>query len=157
MNEQVLQQLVDRAAIEDLLVRHAIAQDERNWDALRACYLPTATYTHPGGELRGVDEIVGRTSSALTPLDSCQHLVGTTVVTVAPDGASAESVSYFQAQHLRRGLADGELFIIAGTYRDRFERDADGAWRIAQRRQEYSWRDGNPEVTRRAPAAPAGS
>lgn len=152
MSDGLLQQLLDRAAIEDLLVRHAIAQDERDWDALRACYLPTATYTHPGGELIGVDEIVGRTSSAIAPLDGCQHLVGTTVVTVAPDGTSATSTSYFQAQHLRRGLPGGELYIIAGTYRDRFERDGAGEWRIANRRQDYSWRDGNPEVTRRTPA-----
>lgn len=151
MNAVDIRNLLDRAAIHDLLVTLALAQDERDWDALADCYLPDAVYVHPGGELHGVDDIVGRTRTALTPLDACQHLLGTILVTI--DGPEATGVTYFQAQHVRRGLPGGELYVIAGTYRDRFQRAADGSWRIARRTQEYTWRDGNPEVTRRPAAA----
>lgn len=147
-----LRRLVDRAAIHDALVRLALAQDARDWDALADCYAPDATYRHPGGELVGVGDIVGRTSTALAPLDACQHLLGSILVTLDdtdPDAAS--STTYFQAQHVRRGLPGGEHLIIAGTYRDRFRRGPDGRWRIVHRTQEYSWRAGNPEVTRRTP------
>ena len=151
MNAADLRSLLDRAAIHDLLVTLALAQDERDWDALADCYLPDAVYVHPGGELHGVAEIVGRTRTALTPLDACQHLLGT--ILVAIDEPEATGITYFQAQHVRRGLPGGELYIIAGTYRDRFRRGADSRWRVAHRTQEYTWRAGNPEVTRRPTAA----
>lgn len=147
MSDADVRRLVDRAAVQDQLARLAQAQDARDWEALADCYLPTADYVHPGGELVGVDAIVDRTRTALSPLDACQHLLGTMLVTV--DGDTASTVTYFQAQHVRRGLPGGEHLIIAGTYRDRLVRDADGCWRVAHRTQEYSWRDGNPEVTRR--------
>jgi hypothetical protein len=148
VDDPAVRRLGDRADIHDLLVRLAIAQDERDWDALTDCFRPDAVYVHPGGELAGVEAIVDRTRNALTPLDASQHLLGTILVTVGEHDASA--VTYFHAQHLRRGVPGGELFVIAGTYRDRLVRDAD-RWRIARRTQEYTWRDGNADVTRRTP------
>ena len=139
--------LSDRAAIHDLLVRLALAQDARDWETLADCFQTDAVYVHPGGELVGVEAIVNRTRTALTPLDASQHLLGTILVTVADYHATA--ITYFQAQHVRRGLAGGDLYTIAGTYRDRLEHDADGVWRVAHRTQEYTWRDGNPQVTSR--------
>lgn len=107
-----------------------------------------AVYEHPGGDLHGVDAIVDRTRTALTPLDASQHLLGTMLVTVADLDATA--ATYFQAQHIRHGVDGGDLYIIAGTYRDVLHCH-DGKWRITRRTQEYTWRDGNPEVTRRTP------
>jgi len=142
----------DRAAIHDLLARLALAQDARDWDTLTGCFEPDAIYVHPGGELRGVDAIVDRTRTALTPLDASQHLLGAILVTVGERDASA--VTYFQAQHVRHGAPGGDLYVIAGTYRDRLLRHDDGCWRIARRAQEYIWRDGNPEVVRRTTRGP---
>lgn len=151
MNETELRRLADRAVIHDLLVRIALAQDARDWDALAACFQTDACYVHPGGELVGVEAIVDRARTGLTPLDASQHLIGTILVTVGEHEAT--STSYFQAQHVRRGLPGGDLYIIAGTYRDRFVQDDDRVWRVAHRTQEYTWRDGNPQVTRRSIAA----
>lgn len=139
----------DRADIHDLLVRLAIAQDEHDWDALADCYRPDAAYTHPGGAMTGADAIVDRARTALTPLDASQHLLGTILVTT--DGDEASAITYFQAQHVRVGTPGGDLYTIAGTYRDRLVRDSDARWRITERHQEYTWRDGNPAVTRRPP------
>lgn len=141
--------LADRAAIQDVLTRLALAQDRREWDALEACFLPDARYTHPGGELRGAAEIVERSRRALSPLDASQHLLGTMLVEVGDDGVKAWATTYFQAQHVRRGVVGGDLYVIAGTYMDQLHR-VDGHWRIAHRAQEYSWRDGNPDVIVRA-------
>ena len=147
MNDIESQHLADRAAIHDLLVRLALAQDARDWTTIGDCFTADAAYVHPGGELAGAEAIVGRTRVALTPLDASQHLLGTILVTVGESDASA--VTYFQAQHVRRGLAGGDLYIIGGTYRDRLVRCADDRWRIEHRSQEYTWRDGNPDVIRR--------
>jgi uncharacterized protein (TIGR02246 family) len=145
-----VQRLSDRADVHDLLVRLALAQDARDWDALSDCFRPDAVYVHPGGELVGVDAIVDRTRTALSPLDASQHLLGTILVTVAGDEASA--VTYFQAQHVRHGTVGGDRYVIAGTYTDRLVRD-DGGWRVAHRTQQYTWRDGNPAVIVRAAGA----
>jgi SnoaL-like domain len=146
--------LEDRAAIHDLLARLALAQDERDWNTLAGCFATDATYAYPGGELVGVPAIVGRSRTGLTPLDASQHLIGTVLVTFADRNATA--TSYFQAQHVRHGVPGGDLYTIAGTYLDELMYGGDGVWRIAHRTQEYSWRSGNPEVTRRAPK-PEGS
>jgi uncharacterized protein (TIGR02246 family) len=152
VNENDLRKLSDRAAIHDVLVRLALAQDSHDWVALADCFQPDAVYEHPGGELKGVEAIVDRSRTALAPLDASQHLLGTILVTVADDDATA--ISYFQAQHVRQGTPGGDLNIVAGTYRDRLVHDEDRVWRIAHRAQEYTWRSGNPEVTRRAATEP---
>jgi SnoaL-like domain len=153
VNEHDLRRLSDRAAIHDLLVRLALAQDANDWVTLADCFQPDATYVHPGGQLAGVDAIVDRSRTGLGPLDASQHLVGTTLVTIGEHDATA--ISYFQAQHVRRGVAGGDLHIVAGTYRDRLVHDDDRVWRVAHRTQEYTWRYGNREVTRRAASEPA--
>lgn len=144
-----LRDLRARADVHDLLVRLALAQDAHDWDALAACFAPDATYDHPGGSLDGADAIVARARAALSRLDGSQHLLGTFLIDV--DGDEATCTSYFQAQHVKRGAPGGDLLIIAGTYRDRLRR-SDGRWQVVHRTQEYRWRDGNPEVTKRSSA-----
>lgn len=130
-------------AVRNVIAMTAISQDARDWDAHAACFDPDARYTHPKGEIVGVQGIIDRSKAALTPLDSTQHLVGSMHVVV--DGVTAESTAYFVAQHVREAAVGGRLYTIAGTYRDTFVLQ-DGTWRIVHRRQEYSWRDGNPDV-----------
>lgn len=145
-----------RAAITDLLVRLALAQDEHEWDALAECFEPDGVYDHPGGQLTSVADIVDRARNALTPLDASQHLLGTIHVSVDDNGTTAVASTYFQAQHVRHGIPGGDLYTIAGTYRDQLG-CRDGRWRIAQRTQVYTWRDGNPDVIRRPPRPEPGA
>ncbi len=72
----------------------------------------------------------------MTPLSRTQHLVGTFVVDLAGDEATSRC--YLHAQHVRAGVPGGEQYVIAGCYRDRFTRTADG-WRIRERRLDR-WR-----------------
>lgn len=141
----------DRAEINDLLVRLALAQDGHDWNALSDCFEADAVYDHPGGQLVGVEPIVDRSRAALSPLDASQHLLGTILISLGDD-RSASSTSYFQAQHVRRDAPGGELYTIAGTYRDRLS-CRDGQWRVAHRIQSYTWRDGNPDVIVRRPGS----
>jgi ketosteroid isomerase-like protein len=132
-----------RAAVQDLIVRLAHAQDDRDWDVLVGCYEPDATYDHPGGTLVGVDAIAERTQRALTPLDASQHLLGPTLVTIV-SATDATAVTQFHAQHVRAAPSAGR-FAIGGTYRDRVVA-RDGVWRIAHRTQRYLWRDDDRRV-----------
>lgn len=92
---------------------------------------------------------------ALSRLDASHHLVGSFLIEV--DGNdTATSTSYFHAQHVKHDTPGGDLLIIAGTYRDRLRRVA-GRWRVVHRTQEYSWRQGNPAVTKPTPPTDGGS
>jgi ketosteroid isomerase-like protein len=142
-DDAALQQALDQQAIGALLVRYVHALDRRDWAAVAQCFSPDAVFIHPGGRVEGPDGIVGRARAALDPLDASQHLLGSLLVNV--DGDTAEATSYFHAQHVRAGASGGDLYVIAGTYRDRLRRGAAG-WVIVERGQEYSWRNGNPDV-----------
>ena len=140
------QVLLDKQEITELCVRYTTALDTKDWALLRSCFTDAPVFVHPGGRLSGFDKILARTSAALNPLDATQHLLGNITVEVA--GATARSVCYFQAQHVRAGTPGGELYIIAGRYADSLERTPAG-WRIAERVQTYMWRDGNRAVVAR--------
>ncbi len=135
----------DDAAIRNVISRTALTQDARDWEGHAACYAVDVEYIHPKGTVNGVDDVIARSRAALTPLDESQHLIGTMVVDI--DGDTAQATSYFHAQHVRADAVPlgGAHFVIAGTYRDTL-RKIDGTWRIVQRRQSYSWREGNASV-----------
>jgi len=133
----------DRQEIAEVLVRYVLSQDHHDWDTFASCFTPDAVFVHPKGQLEGIEAITARSRGALEPLTASQHLLGSVLVTL--DGDEADAVSYFHAQHVRTGAPGGDLFVIAGTYRDRLVRTPDG-WRIRRRVQEYSWRSGNPAV-----------
>lgn len=135
--------MTDRDEIANVLARVAITQDDHDWDGHMACFVPDVRYVHPKGELSGATAVAERARKALEPLDASQHLLGTIVIEV--DGDTAESSTYFIAQHVRAAAPGGATFWIAGTYRDSWVR-RDGRWLIAERLQTYSWRDGNPDV-----------
>jgi len=135
--------LAARLDVHDVIVGVALDQDARDWASLAGRFDANAIYDHPRGRLEGADAIVERARAALAPLDACQHLIGSVLVTVDDDTATA--ISYFQAQHVRAVAPGGPLYTIAGTYRDRLAR-RDGLWLITHRAQSYAWRDGNPAV-----------
>jgi 3-phenylpropionate/cinnamic acid dioxygenase small subunit len=142
----VARRLADRQEIAELCARYAAALDSRDWALLESCFTPSPVFVYPGGRLEGFAAIGRRTSAALTPLTATQHLLGTHVADV--DGDTARSVCYFQAQHVRAGTPGGETYVIAGSYTDTLVRTA-GGWKIAERVQAYTWRDGNRAVVAR--------
>jgi ketosteroid isomerase-like protein len=146
-SDRELRTAIDRQDVGDVLVRYVHALDRRDWAALARCFAPDAVFVHPGGEV-DAQGIIERSRAALEPLDASQHLLGSILVSV--EGDTATAISYFHAQHVRAAAQGGELYVIAGTYRDRLRRDPDG-WVIVERVQEYSWRGGNPDVIVRQP------
>ena len=143
VSDSAVRNVIDGQAVCDVLVRYVHALDARDWPTVAECFASDAVFVHPGGRVDGPAAVVARAQAALGPLDASQHLLGSVLVTVDRDSAGA--TSYFQAQHVRTGAPGGDLYVIAGTYRDRLRRDPEG-WKIAERVQEYTWRSGNPDV-----------
>jgi ketosteroid isomerase-like protein len=141
----MFQELADRAAIVDAVIAYATAVDNRDWERLGSLFTDDACWEYSGSEERisGPTAIVARISASLERFDATQHLNGNHVAAV--HGDQAEHTCYYQAQHVRLGLPDGEKFLGGGRYDDRLRRTPDG-WRFTHRRITSIWSEGNPAV-----------
>jgi ketosteroid isomerase-like protein len=138
-----LQNLLDREAIHEVLVRYATALDDRDWDRLASCFTEDAIADYGSGVFDGPVAIVDLCRQMLSPLQVSQHLLGSFEITIS--GKTATSRCYFHAQHVRPGLDGGDQLIIAGTYEDSLQKSAD-QWQIRKRRLVATWQKGNPAV-----------
>ena len=140
-----LQRLVDHADIVDVCVRYALAIDMRDWDLLRSCFAAEFEW-----DFHGVPHGVGYEAleqlirSVVAKLDRSQHLLGNHHTEI--DGTRAFARCYFQAQHVREAAPGRSTYVVAGTYTDRFVRSATG-WKIAHRRLDVWWDEGNRAVS----------
>jgi ketosteroid isomerase-like protein len=123
----VLQQIADERALQELLTRYARGVDRCDLELLRSCYHDDALDDHgwfrgPGHDFAAavIDKFKGG------PLT--QHAVSNARFDVRGDVAYGESCAM-----LRTTNADGEIVIGFGRYIDRLER-RHGEWRIADRR-----------------------
>ena len=137
---------MDRAAIVDVVVAYATALDTKDWKMLGEVFTEDASWEYSGSDepLRGRDAIVARLGAGVERYDAPRHLDGNHVAVV--HGDEAEHTCYFQAQHVRRGLPDGETILVGGRYDDRLRRTPDG-WRLTHREVTKVWSQGNPTVS----------
>lgn len=141
--ENEMQSVADERAIIGLATRYCWALDTRDFADLENVFMPDAFAFLGETECDGIGAIIERVSSALTPLDASQHLIGSH--SVALDGDEATHRCYLQAQHVLRGTEGGDLWLVAGMYVDRAVRTSDG-WRIKHRVLTRIWTSGNPMV-----------
>ncbi len=141
-----LQAHLDREAVKALTIAYTWALDRKEFERLRDVFLPDATARLGGVDCAGIDAIIARISSALSPLDDSQHLIGNHEVVL--DGDHGTSRCYLQAQHVRREAGGSPNYIVAGRYEDQVVLTPAG-WRIRHRDLTVMWTEGNYEVVRR--------
>ncbi len=132
-----LDEMADRAAIGDVLVRYATATDGRDWDLWRTCFTDDAVLDYDTSGVFDPGGFVDHAAAALAKMSTTQHYVVNHVIDL--DGDRATSRSYALAQHV--SARDGSLFSLGGVYHDEFVRTGEG-WRIAHRRFRASWSTG---------------
>ncbi|MDP9463326.1 MAG: nuclear transport factor 2 family protein [Actinomycetota bacterium] len=137
----------DEKAIIDLTIAYTWALDTKNFDELRNVFTPDATGLLHGVACDDAEAIITRISTVLVRLDASQHLIGNHQVRI--DGDTATCRCQLHSQHVKRGTAGGDNYIIGGTYEDRLVRTADG-WRICHRTMAETWNSGNRAVVRPA-------
>lgn len=129
--DSVLQRLADEAAIKDLQIRYCRAIDRRDWELLRTCFHPDATYEH--WAFKGdIDAVVQWCDEGIKVYESTTHFTGNQLVKI--DGDSAWAEHYLCGSH-RIGACDGAPardWVVNVRYVDRAER-RNGEWRIADR------------------------
>lgn len=129
---------VDRVAIDALQRGYADGVTARDWDAVRALFLPDATVsldlvTRPGRELVGVDEIVGFIAPAVERFSFFTFVILNSAVDLWPGGDRGAATSRIHMCELRVPDGQDERDDAYGRYLDTYRRTPDG-WRIAERR-----------------------
>jgi hypothetical protein len=122
----------DHCAVVDVQVRYAVACDTRDWALFDQVFLADVRTDYGEGfQPQGRDAVVGMVRSMLGGCGPTQHLVGSHVV--ALDGDRATAACQIRAWH--RGVGDlaDTTYEAIGSYHDELVRTPDG-WRIAFRR-----------------------
>jgi hypothetical protein len=138
-----LQELSDRAEIQDLMVDYAYAVDQHRFDELDRIFTVDAVldFTATGGERGDLVSIKAFFTRALGLFDGHQHFVGATKIAVDGDSATAVTMCHNPMWLTRDGV---EHIITVGLwYHDTLVRTADG-WRISSRTQQKGYLHGLP-------------
>jgi hypothetical protein len=132
-----LQTLLDQRSIRDVVLRYCRGIDRLDLELVRACYHADATDDH-GGFAGTRDEYVAWVGDVLTRYDGTMHVIANQLVEVVGDIARSEA--YGVAYHWGDPPDDRRRNFTTGfRYVDRFERRADGVWRIAHRVAAREW------------------
>ena len=142
-------ELVDRIAVEDTLVRLFVATDDRDWATVEACFAGAVELdmtSLAGGEpvRLSPQQITAAWAQGLAPIEGLHHQAGNFQVEVAGDEATASC--YGVAWHYRRVASGRNTRTFVGSYDFRLVRDGAGAWRIELFRFNVKFVEGNLEL-----------
>jgi len=127
--------IADRIEIADLVTRFARLLDEQRWEDAGTVFTDdVAVHSPRGGELRGIDKVVGFMRQTEVEGEHTQHVTTDLLVNVDGDQAavSANSLVYFyrdgQAPHQTGGLRLASIVVRTPT-----------GWRIREHRIMPAW------------------
>jgi hypothetical protein len=132
--DPAVQRILDRAAIEECLLRYTRGLDRHDTELLVSAFHPDALDTH--GTFEGGPEDVAAWANEQHGLRWVAHQHYITNTTVDIDGDVAHTDTYYLIV-LRRNDGTGQD-LMGGRYVDRLERRA-GDWRIARRVVTNEW------------------
>jgi SnoaL-like domain len=137
--------LADRQAVIDRVSAYGWALDDRDWQALAACFGPhgEADYGERLGTHVGGDAVAAFCRRLLDPLDSTQHVISNHQVTLGGERATLRC--HVVAQHTRAAAAGGANYLIGASYHVDLVR-AGESWQIRRLALQVRWQDGNPGV-----------
>jgi hypothetical protein len=141
--ESRIRRLEDRAAINEQVIRYAIAVDRRDWKMFADCFTDPvhADYSENGMPAADFarDDLVGIVREALIGYTATQHLSPNHVIEFDEhDPDRAICYSYMYAQHYLEGSDGADFLLLRGSYTNHMLRTSDG-WRIESLTQHISW------------------
>lgn len=136
MDEQALELLLDRQAIEDTLYTYASSIDQKDYATLRTTFADDAVAQYAGApEIHGGDAIVKWIEEMSVDQSFQHHFIN--VYHVDVDADDARTFTYHTSHQLKVDDPDTDLLIV-GRYRDVLRRTDDG-WKITEKRMEVGW------------------
>lgn len=135
--QKLLQELLDKQAITELIHTYCNAADRKDFDKMRTLYHEDATDDH-GGFFKGLAmEFIDRLPEIQAPMEILHHNV--TTVNIRLDGDRAEGEVYVLAFHKVQGEQGSFDLLIGGRYFDKYEKREDGIWKFAHRSVVADW------------------
>ena len=133
-----LQQLIDRAEINDLLLRYSEALNAADWESWAACFTEDAQldYTTAGGVAGSVQDAVTWLSQTLVAFDMRIGRISNVLPTFV--GADEARVSSQYSMTMRIAGDTPTYIDAAGWYDDTVVRTANG-WRLANRYERIAY------------------
>jgi hypothetical protein len=147
MTDHAVQDLLDRAAISDVVIAYAAAVDGRDWPRLRTLFtdrvfLDFRTFDPALYREMDADEVVDL-ARRLGAFEATQHISANHAHSLAGDRATC--ISYMQAGHFLK-RPDGEFVcFLYGYYTHELVRTAQG-WKISRYALTVTARQGDPRV-----------
>jgi 3-phenylpropionate/cinnamic acid dioxygenase small subunit len=140
--------LAERQEITDVITSLFIATDEKNWDAVRACFAEQVHFdmqslTGSPAAAIPADTIVEGWKVALAPLQAIHHQAGNFRVRIEDD--QAEASCYGVAYHYRPNFSGKNTRTFVGTYDFHLARSGE-RWLIDRFRFNVKFVDGNLEL-----------
>lgn len=152
--ESRIRQLEDRTQISEQVIRYAMSVDRRDWAMFADCFTDPVYADFSEGGIPAATlpraDLVARVSTALNGFTATQHISPNHVIEFdASDPDRAICHSYMYAQHLLHGSANGEFYLLRGSYANHMLRTPQG-WRIERIIQHRSWEYGNTSAVAEA-------
>ncbi len=131
-HDPAVQEMLDKAAIREVLWRYCRGVDRRDADIVTSCYHPDAHDDHAGNTYTGETVGQGLVDWMNEIMIKTTHNITTNTIEVNGDDAGSES--YTTSMHIAKGQDGGEnrTMLSVARYIDRFER-RNGEWRIISR------------------------
>ena len=147
-------ELMERAAINDLLDDYAFAVDSRNWDLLHSLFTPDAVldYTAAGGPCGPCDDVLRWITASLPAVTLSQHLLSNRRIRLTGDEARVRTELLNPL--LFAGDDGTQMLLLGGRYDDRVRRTPDG-WKFAERIHTTTWTAGPMPAQLNGPQAQA--
>jgi ketosteroid isomerase-like protein len=127
VRDPAVQELLDKQAVREAVMRYCRGVDRCDPELVASAYHPDGLEDRPGTSYTGATigpKIVGMLQEMM---QSTNHQIGTQLIEVRGNTASAES--YSTGRHV---LKDGQRLHTLVRYADRFEK-RDGEWKIIHR------------------------
>jgi 3-phenylpropionate/cinnamic acid dioxygenase small subunit len=143
-----LQDMLDRAAISDVLLNYATGVDRRDWALYRSVFTETIAVDFAGWDVQpaiAADDWVASVRGTLACFDATHHSITNHVITL--HGNRAEAVAHMVARH----MFEGEMQTLGGFYAHHLVRQDDG-WKIVVCRLVTTWDQGDRGLFDRARA-----
>lgn len=144
-----LDELSDRAAVEDVIVKVFVATDQRDWQAVQACFAEAVLFdmtSLAGGEPTHLTpaRITQAWEEGLAPIEALHHQIGNVQVNL--DGNQASCACYGIALHHRKVASGRNTRTFVGTYDFHLTRDTSHRWHIDVFRFNLKFLEGNLEL-----------
>ena len=121
----------DRIALQDVMLKYAAGVDERDFDLYASCFIENVEVLDFGeAPINGRDEWVKYVKSALDNYGPTQHMLGPQLATI--NGDNAHCRTDVQALHYLK-QPEGEILTLWATYETDMIRTDEG-WKISKHR-----------------------